>query len=55
MQACLKIVVDEVLKVLNNKKEGEKDKEKAFIREAVTDFFAALMDSANHYLVKKYR
>lgn len=51
----LKIVVEEVLKVLSNKKENEKDKEKAFIREAVTDFFAALMDSAAQFLVKRYR
>jgi hypothetical protein len=53
--ASLKIVVDEVLNVLTNKKENEKDREKAFIREAVTDFFAALMDVANLYLVKRYR
>ena len=29
--------------------------ERAFIREVVTDFFASLMDSANMYLVKRYK
>jgi hypothetical protein len=64
--ASLKIVVDEVLKVLNSKKDGSESsssnanmsvgaRERAFIRESVTDFLAALMDSANIYLVKRYR
>jgi hypothetical protein len=63
--ASLKIVVDEVLKVLSLTRKdlevaGQKgvvsiDKERVFIREAVTDFFAALMDHANMYLVKRYK
>jgi hypothetical protein len=31
------------------------EKERAYLREVVTDFFAALMDSANLYLVKRYK
>lgn len=46
--ASLKIIVDEVLKILNNtKKEDIVDQNKSFIREAVVDFFASLMDSAS--------
>ena len=58
----MKIIVDEVIKILN-KKEEKPDKnghmiaerDRAFIREAITDFFAALMDVAFIYLVKRYK
>lgn len=56
--ASLKIIVDEVLKILNNtRKEGIVDQNKSFIREAVVDFFASLMDkeNASKYLIKRYR
>lgn len=63
--ASLKIIVDEVLKILMKKdmdtkstsaaSSGSSEREKAFIREAVTDFFAVLMDGANLYLVKRYK
>ena len=46
--ASLKTIVDEVLKILNNtKKDGIIDPNKSFIREAVVDFFASLMDTAS--------
>jgi hypothetical protein len=52
----LKIIVDEILKVLNNNKKDSKDAtEKTFIREAVTDFFASLLSEASEYLVKRYK
>jgi len=42
------MIMDEVLKILNNtKKEGILDQNKNFIREAVVDFFASLMDEAS--------
>lgn len=50
---CLKIVVDEILKILNKKEDN--DKHKLFIREVATDFFATLLDDANQYLVKRYK
>lgn len=60
--SSLKLIVDEVLKVLSGgsgtnggKKDAVKDRDQAFIREAVTDFFASLMDVANLYLVKRYK
>jgi hypothetical protein len=54
--ASLKMIVDEVLKILNNtKKEDIVDQNKSFIREAVVDFFASLMDTASQYLIKRYR
>jgi hypothetical protein len=54
--SSLKIIVDEVLKVLNNnKKEPEHAVERSFIRETVTDFFASLLEEASQYLVKRYK
>jgi hypothetical protein len=56
IQQSLKIIVDEVLKVLNiNKKDDLKDHSRVFLREALTDFFAALMDETAQYLVKRYK
>ncbi len=44
----LKIIVDEVIKILNSsKKEPKFEIEKNFFREAVTDFFASLLDEAS--------
>ena len=52
----LKIIVDEVLKVLNNNKKDLKETEKTFIREAVTDFFASLLSEAKKEdLVSRYK
>jgi hypothetical protein len=52
----LKLIVDEVLKILNNaKREDITDLNKGFIREAVVDFFASLMNSGHHYLVRRYK
>jgi hypothetical protein len=53
IQSSLKIIVDEILKILSKKEEKEKDR--LFYREAVTDFFASLMDVASQYLVKRYK
>lgn len=47
-------MVDEVLKILS-KRDDKDNRERAFIREAATDFFATLMDGANNYLVKRYK
>lgn len=50
------MIVDEVLKILNNtKKETVLDQNKSFIREALVDFFASLMDTASQYLIKRYK
>jgi hypothetical protein len=54
--ASLKMIVDEVLKILNNtRKETALDQNKSFIREALVDFFASLMDTASQYLIKRYK
>jgi len=50
------MIVEEVLKILNNtKKETVLDQNKSFIREALVDFFASLMDTASQYLIKRYK
>ncbi|CDW85800.1 n-terminal domain-containing protein [Stylonychia lemnae] len=54
--AALSIVVNVVLQILSNKTDKDKlDKQQVVIREAITDFFATIMDRANQLLVKPYK
>lgn len=63
IQGALKIVVDEVIKVLNKKEQAmenrdnptDAEQESAFLREVFTDFFASLMDRGSMYLVARYK
>ena len=51
---ALAIVVGPVLSILSSKSEA-KDTKAIAIKDAVTDFFATLMDKANQLLVKPYK
>jgi hypothetical protein len=55
MISSYKIIIDELLKILNKKDDKEFKEMKVFIREAVTDFFASLMDNHIYFVVKRYR